>query len=101
MIDRTLEEASARLKVVPTLERRGSPLADPSHQISLLDGVPLQDELAGDFDKHLAKAGGRLSCDALSLPARTALELMGVDRLLPRHEGLQVERTGVPHRRSA
>ena len=57
MIDRTLEEASARLKVSPTLERRGSPLADPTHQISLLDGVPLQDELGGDFDKHLARAG--------------------------------------------
>ncbi len=52
-----LKEASARLKVVPTLKRRGSPLADPNTQIERLERLELPGELRGDFDRHLERAG--------------------------------------------
>jgi len=52
-----LKRASERLKVQPTLQRRGAELADPVVQLEALEGVELKDELAGDFDRHLERAG--------------------------------------------
>jgi len=49
-------EPAARLPL-PTLERRGAPLADPRFQLETVAGVPLQDELGGAFDRHLERAG--------------------------------------------
>src|SRR5262249_46926734 len=45
------------MKVLPTLARRGAPLADTRVQRSTLDALPLQGELGGDFERHLARAG--------------------------------------------
>lgn len=53
----TLASASARLKVVPTLARRGARLSEPAQEQALLDGLTLSDPLQGDFDRHLATAG--------------------------------------------
>ncbi len=51
----------AILKVLPTLERQGAPLADPAVQLGTLDGVALTDDLGaergGEFDRHLERAG--------------------------------------------
>ena len=44
-------------KVLPTLARRRAPLADTRVQRATLDGVPLEDPLGGDFDRHLERAG--------------------------------------------
>jgi radical SAM/Cys-rich protein len=49
-----LEGASAGLRVLPTLRRRGAELADPAAQVRLLEGVPLA---GGDFERHLEGAG--------------------------------------------
>lgn len=43
------------LKVLPTLDRRRAPLADPEVQLSLLNGLELGP--AGDFDERLAESG--------------------------------------------
>ena len=51
-----LSEASAELKVLPTLARRGSELADPAVQRGTLAAVPVTGALAGDFDRHLERA---------------------------------------------
>ncbi len=50
-------ERLARIKVRATLSRSGSPLADPATQIAHLAGVPVRDERAGDFDRHLDPVG--------------------------------------------
>ena len=50
-------DASAGLALVPTLQRRGAPLADPRAQIELLASLELDDPLGGDFDRHLERAG--------------------------------------------
>ncbi len=52
-----LRAAATRLKVVPTLARRRSPLADTEVQRATLDGLRLEDALDGDFDRHLERAG--------------------------------------------
>ena len=44
-------------RVLPTLQRRRAPLADPRVQRETLAGVPLSDPLGGDFDRHLERAG--------------------------------------------
>jgi radical SAM/Cys-rich protein len=44
-------------KVLPTLQRRGAPLADVGVQRAALDAVPLADPMHGDFDRHLERAG--------------------------------------------
>jgi len=49
--------ATRKLKVLPTLERRGAPLADARVQQEKLAQVPISDPLAGDFDRHLDSAG--------------------------------------------
>jgi radical SAM/Cys-rich protein len=43
--------------VLPTLQRRGSPLASSREQVALLGRVEIRDPLQGDFDRHLASAG--------------------------------------------
>jgi radical SAM/Cys-rich protein len=48
--------ATRKLKVLPTLERRGAPLADARVQQQTLARVPSADPLAGDFDRHLERA---------------------------------------------
>ena len=45
------------LRLLPTLSRRGSALASPARQLELLDAARVEDELAADFDAHLARAG--------------------------------------------
>ena len=45
------------LRVLPTLQRQGSPLADPSIQLRMLAECRVEDELEGDFDRHLEGAG--------------------------------------------
>ena len=50
------------LKVLPTLERRGAPLADPREQLALLSRVPLADAESavpeyGSFESHLRASG--------------------------------------------
>jgi radical SAM/Cys-rich protein len=52
-----LKESSKRLKVLPTLKRRGAELASPEAQLALLDGIDVQGPLGGDFDRHLKRAG--------------------------------------------
>jgi len=47
----------ARFTVLPTLQRRGAPLAEPLTQRETLERVPLADPLLGDFDRHLEAAG--------------------------------------------
>jgi radical SAM/Cys-rich protein len=49
--------ATGSLRILPTLKRRASPLADGQKQLALLDELPLADPLGGDFDRHLAAAG--------------------------------------------
>jgi radical SAM/Cys-rich protein len=44
-------------RTLPTLERRGLPLASPAAQLELLAGLPSSDPLGGDFDRHLEHAG--------------------------------------------
>jgi len=44
-------------QLLPTLAERSSPLADARVQLEHLARVPLADELDGDFDRHLARAG--------------------------------------------
>ncbi len=54
----TIESGPKRaLKVLPTLDRRGSPLAEPAHQLAMLDGVVLEPGLEGSFDARLAEGG--------------------------------------------
>ena len=60
------------MSVTATLARRGSPLAEPEAQRRMLDGVPLVDALAGDFDRHLAGAG-------LPRLAATGIEVLQVN----------------------
>jgi len=50
-------DAARALKVLPTLARRGSPLASPSAQLELLARQDTGDPHAGDFERHLAAAG--------------------------------------------
>lgn len=50
-----LVEASRALKVLPTLEERGSELASPQEQLALLDALQL--EGPADFEESLAAAG--------------------------------------------
>ncbi len=50
-------QASGALKVLPTLNRRQSPLARPGAQLETLARVPIDDPLGGDFDRHLERAG--------------------------------------------
>ena len=57
MSGETLREASARLSVVPTLQRRGAPLADTGLQRATVERVALDDPLSGNFDRHLEVAG--------------------------------------------
>jgi radical SAM/Cys-rich protein len=52
-----LRSAGAGLRVLPTLQRRAAPLADPRRQLETLAGLPVPGELAGDFDRHLERAG--------------------------------------------
>jgi radical SAM/Cys-rich protein len=52
-----LRAAGARQRVLPTLRRRGAPLADPTRQLETLARLSLPGELAGDFDRHLERAG--------------------------------------------
>ncbi|MCZ6596840.1 MAG: arsenosugar biosynthesis radical SAM protein ArsS [Planctomycetota bacterium] len=52
-----LQAASKRLKVVPTLKRRGAELSDPKVQMETLRRIPIDDLHDGDFDRHLAGAG--------------------------------------------
>ena len=54
---RASTRASGSLRILPTLKRRASPLAESSKQIALLDELHLADPLDGDFDRHLAAAG--------------------------------------------
>jgi radical SAM/Cys-rich protein len=49
--------SSASPRTVPTLAERRSPLADPRVQIERVRSVAIADELGGDFDRHLARAG--------------------------------------------
>ena len=51
-----LQESSKKLKVLPTLKRRGSELASPATQLKKLGGIPIEDPLEGDFDRHLREA---------------------------------------------
>jgi radical SAM/Cys-rich protein len=44
-------------EILPTLERRGAPLADARVQRETLARVSLADPLTGDFDRHLERAG--------------------------------------------
>jgi len=53
----SLRDASARLRVVPTLARRQVPLSDTRVQRRTLDELELRDPAAGDFDQHLERAG--------------------------------------------
>ena len=55
--DAELKGASARLKVVPTLKRRGSELAEPAAQLRSLNALRVDDPHEGDFDAHLQDAG--------------------------------------------
>ena len=57
MASDALKEASVRLPIVPTLHRRGAPLSDTAVQRATLAGVPVDDPLAGDFERHLEAAG--------------------------------------------
>ena len=41
----------------PSLARSGSRLADPTEQLALLARTPLDDALAGSFDRHVERAG--------------------------------------------
>jgi radical SAM/Cys-rich protein len=50
-------QTSARPRLLPTLQRKGSPLADPRVQIAKLAALPLEDPLQGSFDRHLERAG--------------------------------------------
>ena len=50
--------ANLGLRVRPTLQRAGSPLAEPARQIELLSSVEVRDGLGGDFDRHFATGGG-------------------------------------------
>jgi radical SAM/Cys-rich protein len=43
--------------LVPTLLRRGSPLADPAQQLARLDALALAGESGGNFERALAAAG--------------------------------------------
>lgn len=52
-----VEAASARLGTLPTLKRRGAPLASSAAQRALVAGLELDDPLGGDFDRHLERAG--------------------------------------------
>ncbi len=50
--------ASRGLAILPSLAQRGAPLADPGVQRALLDAVEVpDDELGGDFDRHVERAG--------------------------------------------
>jgi radical SAM/Cys-rich protein len=55
--DTSLEEASRRLTVRPTLARQRSALADPEVQLARLDAVETGDRHGGDFDRHLEQSG--------------------------------------------
>jgi radical SAM/Cys-rich protein len=44
-------------KALPTLARRGAPLASSSRQLEVLDGVAFEEPRAGDFDHQLERAG--------------------------------------------
>lgn len=52
-----LERANGKLKLIPSLARRGSELASPAVQLATLGRVPLDDPHGGRFDRHLAGAG--------------------------------------------
>jgi radical SAM/Cys-rich protein len=56
-VSELLRSASAGLALQPSLRRRGSELASGAHQRALLDALPLDAALDGDFDRHLAAAG--------------------------------------------
>ncbi len=51
------DAATARLKVVPTLKRRGAPLYSTAAQRAVLDALAFGEPLGGDFDRHLERAG--------------------------------------------
>jgi radical SAM/Cys-rich protein len=53
----TLPGAAKRLPVLPTLQRRASPLSDTAVQRAALAGLELEEPLGGDFDRHLEQAG--------------------------------------------
>jgi radical SAM/Cys-rich protein len=44
-------------KTTPTLLERRSPLADSTEQLRAVRAVDVRDDLAGDFDRHLERAG--------------------------------------------
>ncbi len=50
------KRAAAQLGVLPTLHRRGVPLADPLVQRATLERLELADIDGGDFDRHLERA---------------------------------------------
>ncbi len=52
-----MKDANSQLKIAPSLKRRGSPLADPKVQVEKLAHLEISDELGGDFDRHLERAG--------------------------------------------
>ncbi len=52
-----ISSASQKLKVLPTLARRGDEMAQPEAQIKLLNSVELPDDLDPEFDRQLKGAG--------------------------------------------
>jgi radical SAM/Cys-rich protein len=53
----TSPPAAGALRLLPTLARRQDELAAPERQLALLDAVPIEEALAGDFGAHLAHSG--------------------------------------------
>jgi radical SAM/Cys-rich protein len=56
-VNPALAKASQGLCIAPTLLRKGSPLASAEAQLRRLESVEIEDELGGDFERHLALAG--------------------------------------------
>lgn len=52
-----ISSASRKLKVMPTLARRGDEMAEPDTQIELLNSVELPQDLDPEFDRQLEGAG--------------------------------------------
>ncbi len=55
--DESLDVASRKLKVLPTLARQGAPLSDPLRQLETIAGIPVEHAHGGDFDTHLKASG--------------------------------------------
>jgi radical SAM/Cys-rich protein len=53
----TATRPGPRPRILPTLARRRSPLADTGVQRATLEAVPVEDPLRADFDRHLERAG--------------------------------------------